>query len=160
MVHLIRLLSRSPSETTEAGRVLGESLSAGDVVALSGELGSGKSVIARGILRSLGVAGDIPSPSFVIVAAYEGRMPVNHIDLYRVNSADEAAGLGLEELLYSEAVSVIEWADKAEDLLPLARIDVMMESAIEPDDRLITVGAVDPRTRRRLMAFARALAGF
>lgn len=144
----------------EVGKVLGECLSAGDIVALSGDLGSGKSVIARGVLRSLGVAGDIPSPSFVIVAAYEGEIPVHHIDLYRLNSPDEVAGLGLEDLLYSDTISVIEWADKVENLLPLTRIDVVMESGGEPEDRLITIRAVGAKTKERLMAFARALAGF
>ena len=112
MVRLIRLLSKSPQETRELGRKLGLSVAPGDVLALRGDLGSGKSVLARGILESLGVKGIMPSPSFVIVASYDAPVPVNHIDLYRLETAGEALDLGLEELLYSDGICIIEWAER------------------------------------------------
>ncbi|MGD8628295.1 MAG: tRNA (adenosine(37)-N6)-threonylcarbamoyltransferase complex ATPase subunit type 1 TsaE, partial [bacterium] len=134
MIHLVKMLSKSPEETTELGKMLGGILEAGDLVALTGVLGAGKSVIARGILRTLGVRGDIPSPSFMIVAQYEGSVPANHMDFYRLRSRDEALGLGLEDLLGGDSVSVIEWADRVEGLLPEARYDVTLEQGAGIDD--------------------------
>lgn len=160
MIHLVKVLSKSPEETSELGKILGGILTAGDIVALSGILGAGKSVLARGILRALGVRGDIPSPSFVIVAQYPGAVPVNHIDLYRLGSHEEALGLGLEDLLGGDSVSVMEWADKIESLLPDARYDILLEPGREPDDRFITIGSADPGIRERLMIMAKLLEGF
>jgi tRNA threonylcarbamoyladenosine biosynthesis protein TsaE len=156
VVHLIKLLSRSAEETTEVGHRLGKSLSAGDVVALSGVLGSGKSVFARGILRGLGIGGEIPSPSFIIAASYEGRLSVNHIDLYRLETPEEAIAAGVEDLLYSGGVSVIEWAEKIGDLLPHSRIEVTIEPGGAPDERVLTITPC-ASVRERLMPFARGL---
>jgi tRNA threonylcarbamoyladenosine biosynthesis protein TsaE len=160
MMHLVKVLSKSPEETAKLGAMLGGILAGGDLVALTGTLGAGKSVMARGILRAVGVEGDIPSPSFVIVAQYEGRLPANHIDLYRVGSDGEALGLGLEDLLGGDSVSVMEWAEKTEDLLPAARFEVLIEPGRGPDDRFITIKSGDPGIRKRLMAMARLLEGF
>jgi len=160
VIHLVKVLSKSPEETTELGNILGGILTGGDVVALRGTLGAGKSVIARGILRALGVEGDIPSPSFVLVAQYEGRLPVNHIDFYRLGSRDEALGLGLEDLLGGDSVSVMEWADRIEGLLPEARYDVWLEPGAGTDDRLITIKSPDPILRKRLMIMGKQLEGF
>lgn len=158
MVHLIKLLSRSAAETTEVGHRLGRSLSPGDVVALTGMLGSGKSVLARGILRGLGISGAIPSPSFIVAASYEGRLPVNHIDLYRLATPDEAIAAGVEDLVYSGGVSVIEWAEKIWELLPPSRIEVTIEPGGAPDERMLTISPCTSM-KERLMPFARSLMG-
>jgi len=160
VIHLVKVLSKSPEETSEIGKIMGGILTGGDIVALSGTLGAGKSVIARGILRALGVEGDIPSPSFVLVAQYEGVVPVNHIDLYRLMSPEEALGLGLEDLLGGDSVSVMEWADKIESLLPEARYDILLEQGRGPDDRFITIKSGDPGLRKRLMIMGKLLEGF
>ena len=160
MIHLVKVLSKSPEETSELGKIMGGILTGGDIVALSGTLGAGKSVIARGILRALGVEGDIPSPSFVLVAQYEGVVPVNHIDLYRLTSPEEALGLGLEDLLGGDSVSVMEWADKIKSLLPEARYDILLEQGRGPDDRFITIKSADPGLRKRLMILGKLLEGF
>lgn len=160
MVHLIRFLSKSPEETRDLGRKLGMAVSSGDVIALRGDLGSGKSVLARGILESLGVEGDMPSPSFVIVASYNARLPVNHIDLYRLEKAEEALDLGLEELLYSDGVCVIEWAERLEGFLPASRIDVELRAVGEIDHRLIGIGAGDADTKAKLDVLAKSLVRF
>ena len=154
MVHLIKLLSRSAQDTIEIGEKLGAGLAAGDAVALTGVLGSGKSVLARGILKALGVTGDIPSPSYIIVASYEARLPVNHIDLYRLEGPDEAAGIGIEDYLYSGGVNVIEWAEKIGDLLPPSRIDIGIDVRVEPDERLITIRPADAIVKARLTGLA------
>jgi tRNA threonylcarbamoyladenosine biosynthesis protein TsaE len=157
VVHLIKLLSRSPVETKDVGEHLGRYLVAGDVVALNGVLGSGKSVLARGILRGLGVGGEIPSPSFIIVASYEGRLPVNHIDLYRLGTHDEAVAIGLDDLLYSDAVSVIEWAEKVTGLLPPSRVEIAIQTREAPDERVLTIVPSDPATAERLTPLAEGL---
>jgi tRNA threonylcarbamoyladenosine biosynthesis protein TsaE len=154
VVHLIKLLSKSADETIEIGEKIGSGLAAGDAVALSGVLGSGKSVLARGILKGLGVAGEIPSPSFIIVAGYEGRLAANHIDLYRLEGAGEAAGMGIEDYLYSGSVNVIEWAEKIADILPPSRIDIMIDVRYEPDERLITIRPADDHMKEKLAGLA------
>lgn len=150
MVHLIKVLSRSAGETQELGRAIGGTLSNGDVVALKGVLGSGKSVLARGILRALGVSDRIPSPSFIIIAGYSGDLPANHIDLYRIEGTGEAIEAGVEEAVWSDAVSVIEWADRVAEILPPSRIDVMIDLRDDPDERLITILPSDDRMKEKL----------
>jgi tRNA threonylcarbamoyladenosine biosynthesis protein TsaE len=154
VVHLIKLLSRSENQTLEIGNEIGAGLTAGDAVALSGVLGSGKSVLARGILRALGVEGEIPSPSFIIVASYEARLPANHIDLYRLEGAGEAQGIGIDDYLYSGSVNVIEWAEKLAGMLPPTRIDITIDVRPEPEERLITIRPADDCLRRRLAGLA------
>ena len=157
MVHLIKLLSRSPDETMEIGKRIGRELLRGDAVALTGVLGSGKSVLARGILKALGVGGELPSPSFIIVASYQGTQPVNHIDLYRLRTAEEASAVGIEDLLFSDHVNVIEWAEKIRDMLPESRIEIAIGVRDEPDERLLTIAPGDERMKERLVPLAQDL---
>jgi tRNA threonylcarbamoyladenosine biosynthesis protein TsaE len=160
VVHLIRMLSKSSEETRDLGRKLGLAVSPGDVVALTGDLGSGKSVLARGVLEALGVEGDMPSPSFVIVASYEAPNPVNHIDLYRFENAGQALDIGLEDLLYSDCISIVEWADRLGDFLPPASIRVDIEAAGERDHRLISIKTAVPEVKVRLAGLAGSLVRF
>jgi tRNA threonylcarbamoyladenosine biosynthesis protein TsaE len=149
------LRSRSPEDTRKLGAELGELLRPGDTVALAGVLGSGKSVLARGVLQALGIRGSMPSPSFVIIAAYRGRLPVNHIDLYRLKGEEEASAVGLEEELHSGAVNVIEWADRAPEMLPTDRIDVDIATGEGPEDRVVTLRPTGPEAAERLEPLAR-----
>jgi tRNA threonylcarbamoyladenosine biosynthesis protein TsaE len=160
VVHLIRFLSESPDETRDLGRKIGTVLAAGDVVALRGDLGTGKSVLARGILDSLGVEGDMPSPSFVIVASYDAPVRVNHIDLYRLENPGEALDLGLHDLLHSDAVCVVEWAERLAGFLPSSAIDVEIRAGEGADQRLVTIGAGDDDVKRRLTGLAGELVRF
>ena len=159
-MHLIRILSKAPEETRELGRKLGRVVSPGDVVALTGDLGSGKSVLARGVLEALGVEGDMPSPSFVIVATYEAPTPVHHIDLYRLENAGQAVDIGIEDLLYSECISIIEWAERLGELLPPASIRVGIETAGERNHRLLSIEAASHEVRTRLAGLAGSLVRF
>ena len=100
--------------TVALGRRIGERLLPGDVITLVGDLGAGKSCLARGIARGLGIGGRIPSPTFVIVAEYlQGRLPLHHVDLYRLSDPEELIQLGLDELIGGEGVVVVEWPDRA-----------------------------------------------
>ncbi len=106
-------LTRSPEETEAAGRELAGWLRPGDVVLLEGELGAGKTVMARGIVRGLGSADHVSSPTFVLVHEYRGRAPVAHADLFRIGGPADIEDLGLEEYLDGQFVVLVEWPERA-----------------------------------------------
>ncbi len=145
MVEIVEFLSKSPEDTARLGARLAGSLAPGDVVALTGVIGAGKSVLARAIAGGLGIETAMTSPSFVIVASYGSGVdgpPVNHIDLYRLNDYAEAVAAGVEEAIHSAAVSIVEWADHVPQVLPGERIDINLNLGSKPDERLI---ALQPR---------------
>jgi len=110
--------SNSPEETQKLGRRLGEQALPGDVFLLVGELGAGKTCLTQGIAWGLGIEEYALSPSFVIMRELQGRLPLYHIDLYRLNTIEESIDLGLDDYLYGEGVCVVEWAEKALSILP------------------------------------------
>lgn len=127
-----RYRTTSPEETERLGEELAASLREGDLVALIGELGGGKTRFVRGIASGLGSKGFVKSPSFTIINIYEGgRLPLYHMDLYRIGMAAELHSAGLEEYLYGKGVAAIEWADKAPELLEECRITVSFSHAGE-----------------------------
>ncbi len=113
-----RLVANSPEDTLSFSESLAADLKPGDVVALIGELGVGKTLFAKGIARGLGYRGEVTSPSFVHVHLYRGKLPVYHVDLYRERSALDVLSLGLEEYIDGEGVTLVEWADRFPELLP------------------------------------------
>lgn len=121
---MLTVTTTSPEETRAIGKKLGERLSAGDLVALIGELGSGKTVLTQGICLGLRVEEQVKSPSFIIITQYDGVIPVYHFDLYRIQSVDEFLALGYEEYFYGKGATIIEWAEKVTSLLPHDRIEV------------------------------------
>jgi tRNA threonylcarbamoyladenosine biosynthesis protein TsaE len=133
-----RLASATPEATQAAGEALGRRLGPGDVVALYGELGAGKTCFVQGLARGLGVTGHATSPTFVLVNEYRGRLPVHHVDAYRTTSLAELIDLGLLDLVGGDGVTVIEWADKAEPLLPARAVRVRIEG-VGDEPRVITI---------------------
>ncbi len=116
--------TESADETMALGRKLAGSIQAGDVVALFGEMGSGKTTFVRGVCSGLGVADDVSSPTFTLINEYGGgRLPVFHFDFYRIG-ADAAWELGCEEYFSGSGVCLLEWPERASDLLPRTRLDV------------------------------------
>jgi len=122
----LRIITQSDQETIAFGRRLGSCLMPGDVVALAGELGSGKTWLAKGIALGLGISPDtvVTSPSFALVNEYQGRMTLFHMDIYRLESLSEFISAGLEEYLESGEVVVLEWADRWPQILPERNIKV------------------------------------
>ncbi|MEW6516675.1 MAG: tRNA (adenosine(37)-N6)-threonylcarbamoyltransferase complex ATPase subunit type 1 TsaE [candidate division FCPU426 bacterium] len=119
----------SESETEAVGELLAPQLRPGDVVALTGELGSGKTCLTRGLARGLGASGPVTSPTFNLLHEYAGPLPVYHFDLYRLKSAQELEDLGWEEYSAGNGVCVLEWAERAGSLLPAAHWAVRFEIA-------------------------------
>ena len=129
-------------QLNECGRELGAKLGPGDVVALTGELGAGKTTLAKAIAEGLGVTETVTSPTFVLVCEYKtGRLPLYHIDVYRLESAGEMNDIGLDEYLYGSGVTVIEWADRIECLLPETTLRIDLNHTEDPDLRLLEVRA-------------------
>jgi tRNA threonylcarbamoyladenosine biosynthesis protein TsaE len=128
----MKLISHSPEETQRLGKELGQLAQAGDVILLVGNLGAGKTCLTQGIAWGLDIDGYARSPSFVVVNEYKGRLPMYHIDLYRLDNIAEIADLGLDDYLYGHGLCVVEWADKALDLMPpqnlLIKIDLLDEN--------------------------------
>jgi tRNA threonylcarbamoyladenosine biosynthesis protein TsaE len=134
-----RALTHSTDETLELAGTVGELLRAGDVVSLVGDLGAGKTVFARGIARALGVTEPVVSPSFTIVREYDGRMPLVHVDVYRIDTVQELYDLGFEELVRDDAVTLVEWGDMIDGLLPVDRLDVRLAPGDTDDERVVEI---------------------
>jgi tRNA threonylcarbamoyladenosine biosynthesis protein TsaE len=113
-------------DTINVGEVIGRLLKPGDIVALKGELGAGKTVLIKGIARGLNLKEEPNSPTFVIMNAYEGEIPLYHFDLYRISREAELQGIGYEDFFYGDGVTVVEWADRVEGVFPegTIRIDI------------------------------------
>ena len=134
-------VSTSALETTAYGERIAAHLKGGEVIALIGGLGAGKTTLAKGIARGLGVEDEVVSPSFTLIQQYEGRLALTHIDLYRLDGSEEFEMIGGEEFLYTDGVTLIEWAEKIGDLLPkdLKKITIAIEEYL---DRTITVEGI------------------
>ncbi|MBM4339870.1 MAG: tRNA (adenosine(37)-N6)-threonylcarbamoyltransferase complex ATPase subunit type 1 TsaE [Deltaproteobacteria bacterium] len=113
-------LSPKPSDTIRLGKMIGRLLNRGDVVALIGELGAGKTQLIKGLAQGAGVSKStyVSSPSFTLINEYKGEIPFYHIDLYRLGEEKEAEGLGLEDYFQGEGITAVEWADRIPSLLP------------------------------------------
>ena len=115
----MKLISRSEKNTFDIGREIAANLVKGDIICLCGQLGSGKTVLAKGISSGLGVNKDeVISPTFVLMRCYDVRIPVYHFDLYRLSRPDDIINIGYEEFLFADGISIIEWADRLMHLLP------------------------------------------
>jgi tRNA threonylcarbamoyladenosine biosynthesis protein TsaE len=145
----MRVRCRSAGETRDFAAALGALLERGDVVVLAGELGTGKTTFAQGIAHGLDVREPVTSPSFTIVQEYEGRVPVAHVDVYRLDRFQELYDLGLEELL-DEGVTLVEWGDVVTPVLPASRVVVQLALGDDDDDRIIDVETFGPRWSARL----------
>ena len=134
--------TRSPEETFETGRKLGEKAVPGQVFTLKGDLGVGKTVFTQGLAKGLGIEEPVNSPTFTIVQVYEeGRLPFYHFDVYRIGDVEEMDEVGYDDYIMGDGVSLIEWADLIEEILPEKRTEVRIEKDLEQgfDYRKITI---------------------
>ena len=129
--------TKSAEESEALGQKIGRFLQKGDILAMRGPLAAGKTTLTKGIARSLGIRDEITSPTFCLISEYAGKMPLYHMDVYRLDGAEDFINLGTDDMLYGDGVCVIEWSEKIMSELP--------DTAIEID---ITVNDDDSRTVR------------
>ena len=132
----VETVSYSPEQTQEIGRTLGVGAQKGFIYLLSGELGSGKTCLTQGMLAGLDSEEHARSPSFILVTQYSGRLTMYHMDLYRMEDIESVFDLGLEDYLFGDGLSVVEWADKARNYLPAESLNVQIERIDETERRL------------------------
>lgn len=127
---MLKLLVPTTEDMVELGRVMGKTVAPGQVIALIGDLGAGKTTLVQGIAKGLDIQANLTSPTFTLIKQYSGRIPLYHIDVYRLDDPEEILFLGLDEILLEEAVVVVEWAERIEELLPseYLRIRIAMEA--------------------------------
>jgi tRNA threonylcarbamoyladenosine biosynthesis protein TsaE len=139
-----RIISKGPGDTHRAARDLVRSLKPGAVLALHGELGAGKTCFVQGLARALDIRRPVTSPTFTLINEYSGRQRLYHIDLYRVNSPEEALRLGLDEYVHGDGITAIEWAERVASLLPDHTIHVRLQPGERPEERLIEISRGRP----------------
>lgn len=132
------LTSTSPEDTQAAGERLADTLAPGDVVALTGELGAGKTCFVQGLARGLNATTWATSPTFVLINEYRARLPIHHVDAYRVSGPAEMIDIGLLDLIDADGVTVIEWPERVRSLLPARTIEVTI-TGLGDNPRTITI---------------------
>ena len=135
---MITLKTNTAEETIELGRKIGRLLTKGDVIAMQGTLAAGKTTITKGIAESLGVTDTITSPTFCLISEYSGKMPLYHMDVYRLDGGEDFINLGTDDMIYGEGVFIIEWSEKIMDELPKKTIILKLEPQ-EDGSRIITI---------------------
>ncbi|NLV77124.1 MAG: tRNA (adenosine(37)-N6)-threonylcarbamoyltransferase complex ATPase subunit type 1 TsaE [Tissierellia bacterium] len=134
---MVRIVLKGLKEMEEFGEKLGSILKPGDIISLTGDLGAGKTTLTKSIGKGLGVEDYITSPTFTLINEYKGRLNLYHFDVYRLEGPIDLYDLGFEEYIYSNGVSIIEWGDKIEEILPEERINIQIEKSVELDERII-----------------------
>lgn len=130
--------TKSPEETIELGKKIGGKLQKGDVIAMRGTLAAGKTTITKGIAAALDVKDVITSPTFCLISEYSGKMPLYHMDVYRLDSAEDFVNLGTDDMIYGDGVSIIEWSEKIMSELPKKTIELVIIPQ-EDNSRKITL---------------------
>ena len=132
MTEVKRIITNNATETLELGMEIGKNAKPGEVYALLGDLGVGKTVLIQGVAKGLGITGPVNSPTFTIVQVYEeGRMPFYHFDVYRIEEPEELEEIGYEEYFYGSGICLIEWADRIRELLPEDTVRVRIHKVPE-----------------------------
>ena len=131
--------TKSADETIALGEKIGSLLKKGDIIALQGTLAAGKTTITKGIASALDVKDEITSPTFCLISEYEGRLPLYHMDVYRLEGSEDFIILGVEDLIYGNGVSLIEWSEKVMDELPKKTIILRLEAKEGTTERTISL---------------------
>jgi tRNA threonylcarbamoyladenosine biosynthesis protein TsaE len=153
----VSVITLSPARTKALGRLMGRMLRAGDVIAISGELGTGKTVLIKGIAAGLGIdERNVTSPTFILMNEYKGRLPVYHFDAYRMIRAAEIEELGADDYFFGGGVSLIEWADHVAGSLPADRLEVLA-THVNESRRLYDMRATGSRSAAIIAGLRKAL---
>ena len=135
---MLTFTTKSPEETIALGERIGNKLKKGDVIAMQGTLAAGKTTITKGIAKALEIDDTITSPTFCLISEYYGKMPLYHMDVYRLEGAEDFLNLGTDDMIYGDGVSIIEWSEKIMDELPEKTIILNIQPQ-EDGSRIITL---------------------
>ncbi len=135
-VTMLALTTDSVEKTRQAGEELGRLLGPGDLLCVYGPLGAGKTALAQGVARGLGVTGAVTSPTFILIREYRGRLPFYHFDAYRLKGPEDLTLLGVEEYLAGDGVVLVEWADRVDPVLPAERLNIVLDYSGENERKL------------------------
>lgn len=135
---MLELFSNSAEDTINIGKKIGSSLTKGTVIAFKGTLAAGKTTLTKGIAEALEINEVITSPTFTLVSEYEGKLPLYHFDVYRLDTVEDFLNIGSEEMMYGDGVCAIEWSEKIESALPKDAIIIEIE-ILTPETRKITI---------------------
>lgn len=127
----------SLKDTEKIGSIIGQCLVAGTVLCLDGDLGAGKTTLTQSIAKGLGIEDYVTSPTFTIIKEYNGRLKLNHMDVYRIESEDDMIDLGYDEYINPDEVCIIEWAENIKNLLPQDKIQIYISNGVEFEERII-----------------------
>ena len=152
--------THTADETHALGRRVGPVLRDGDVVVLDGELGTGKTVFAKGIAIALGISEPVVSPTLTVVREYDAPTPLVHVDVYRLDYLQELHDLGFDDLVGSDAVTVVEWGDRVSALLPADRLDVHLALGADDDERSVWLEATGVSWAGRRDPLVAAVSGY
>ncbi|HSH35473.1 tRNA (adenosine(37)-N6)-threonylcarbamoyltransferase complex ATPase subunit type 1 TsaE [Schnuerera sp.] len=136
---MVKIVLDGLKETEEFGEKLGRLLKGGDILSLTGDLGAGKTTLTKSIGIGLGVSDYITSPTFTLINEYKGRTWLYHFDVYRLEDEEDLLDLGYEDYFYSNGVTIVEWGNKIESILPENRININIEKGKELNKRIITI---------------------
>ena len=139
---MTELLSDSFENTLKIGEKIGRVLQAGDIICMEGDLGAGKTSMTKGIALALEIPDEITSPTYTLISEYEGKCPLYHMDLYRIDSMEEFEMLGAEDLLFGSGISIIEWSERIEEYLPEDK-KIINISILEDGKRKIQLKGID-----------------
>jgi tRNA threonylcarbamoyladenosine biosynthesis protein TsaE len=155
---MIRILTSSVDQTKALARALAELVRPGDLIVLSGDLGAGKTSCTQGFAVGLGVQERVISPTFILARSYQGRLELNHLDVYRISDLEATRDLALPELLDSGGVTLIEWGDTIYPMLPADLLEVRLSFGEADDDRTVEIRCVGPRWSGRQKSVQSAMA--
>lgn len=142
---MVKIVLKGLRDTEDFGIKLGKTLKGGDVLSLTGDLGAGKTTLTKSIGKGLGVEEYITSPTFALINEYDGRVKVYHFDVYRLEDVDDLYDLGFEEYFYSQGVTIVEWGDKIQELLPEYTVHIRIEKGKELNERIVTISGEGER---------------
>jgi len=142
---MVKIVLKGLKETEEFGQKLGSLLEGGDLLSLTGDLGAGKTTLTKSIGIGLGISDYITSPTFTLINEYKGRVWLYHFDVYRLEGEEDLLDLGYEDYFYSDGVTIVEWGDKIEDILPENRININIKKGKKLDERIVTLSGKGKR---------------
>ncbi len=154
---MITCMTKSVDDTRALASEVAGFVRAGDLIVLAGDLGAGKTAFTQGLAKGLGVTDAVTSPAFVLVRSYAGRVPLTHIDVYRLDHLQEVFDLGISEIVDSGGVTVVEWGDVVTPALPADLLEVRLDHGGADDDRALVFDTVGPSWAPRMAALAKTL---